>query len=124
MLTNKLNLFLDMDGVIIDSLPAACTVYNILYQHHPNFKPAVWYKCTRWDMKDIAPLYNNINELFSHKLFFELVQFMNPNTKDIIEQLCQQYNVHVVTIGCPTNLAYKALWLQNNLPCIKNYILT
>lgn len=119
---NKTKLFVDVDGVIIDSIKAYCSSYNELYKDHPEFKPALWYECEEWDFKDVAPLVNNCNEIFSSPLFFKYAEFINNNTKEVIEELCNKYIVTVCTIGTHDNIALKSLWLKDNLPCVKNHI--
>jgi 5'(3')-deoxyribonucleotidase len=118
----KTNLFLDFDLTIVDSLQAVCDVYNLKYSYHPNFNTAYWYNCDRYDLKDICPLETDIHSLFSDKSFFENLQFINPNTKEVIEKLCDKYNVSICSIGVPLNIHYKALWIAENLPCLKNSI--
>lgn len=119
---NKRKLFLDVDGVIIDSIKAYCDTYNKLYQSHPDFKPALWYECEKWDLKDVAPLVKNSEDLFSNPLFFKYANFINGNTKEIIEKLNDKYHIIICSIGTQENISYKSLWLKENLPFIKDYI--
>jgi 5'(3')-deoxyribonucleotidase len=120
---NKQKLFLDVDSTIIHSPKAICACYNELYKSHPDFKPALWWENTKWHMKDIMPLVNDCNDIFSLPIFFEKCEFINDNTKEIIEKLCKKYEVIICSIGTSGNIAYKSLWLKVNLPCIKEYIL-
>jgi 5'(3')-deoxyribonucleotidase len=118
----KTKLFLDYDGVIVDSISAICKVYNTLYQHHPNFIPANPNKVETWSMKEIIPLCNNVEELFECSLFFKYVEFM-PDAKEVLEELSKKYNIHIVSIGTMMNISQKAAWIHENLPFIKNTIL-
>lgn len=115
-------LFLDFDNCIVDSIKAYCDVYNEIYQFRPNFKKANPYLVEEWDFKDQCPLASNCNDIFSFYLFFEKCEFINPNTEEVINKLCEKYEVIVASIGTPENIAYKSLWLKEKLPCIKNHI--
>jgi len=119
---NKTKLFLDVDGVIIDSIKAYCSTYNEIYKNHSKFTPAIWYECKKWDLKDVAPLVKSCNEIFSSPLFFKYAEFININTKEVIEELCNKYRIIICSIGTPENIAQKSLWLKENLPHIKEYI--
>lgn len=120
---NKTKLFLDYDGCIIDSIKAYCSVYNELYQFRPNFKRADWSEVEIWDLKDQCPLVLNCNDIFSNYLFFQKCDFICRNTKEVIEKLCEKYEVFICSIGTPENIAFKSMWLNEHLPCVKNYIM-
>lgn len=120
---SKRKIFLDFDGTIINSAKAFCSIYNDAYQFQPNFKSARWWEVNDYGFKDECPLLTNIHDIFSSPLFFDRVEFMCANTKEIIEQLCDKYHVIICSIGTPENLSHKSLWLKDNLPCIKDYIL-
>ena len=123
---SKRKLFLDADNTITDSIKAFCESYNILYKDRPNFIPARWWEVQKWNFSDECPLLRNddkkVNEIFESELFFKNLDFINGNTKEIIEKLCNKYEVVLVTIGTLRNIALKSMWLKENLPCIKEYI--
>lgn len=119
---DKQKLFLDFDDTIVHSSKAICSIYNEMYQDYPHFKPANWWENTKWNYVGICPLMRCPSELFSEKIFFEYVDFINGNTKDVIETLCEKYEVIVASIGTPQNIAHKSIWLKENLPCVKEYI--
>ncbi len=60
--------------------------------------------------------------LFELPLFFDWLQFLNNNTKYLINMLTQKYDIHIVTIGTPNNIELKAMWIKENLPSVKNLI--
>lgn len=120
---NKQKLFLDYDGVLVHSIKAYCDTYNYLYQSHKDFKPAIWHKVKRYDLKDECPLCENVWKLFQDEYFFSVLEFMDDNTLETIEKLTKQYKLYLCTIGTPKNLALKSLWVEKNIPYIKNYIL-
>jgi 5'(3')-deoxyribonucleotidase len=115
----RTKLYIDYDGTIVDSVSAICRTYNALYQHHPDFKPAKPEEVKTWSMKEIIPLCQNVEELFDCHLFFKYVEFM-PNAKEVLLELNEKYDIHILTIGNLLNIAQKAIWIKDNLPFIKN----
>lgn len=118
---SKPKLFVDVDGVIIDSVSAICKTYNYLYQHYADFVAADPTKVKTWNMKEIIPLCTNVENLFSSNLFFEYAELM-PNAKEVLLSLSDKYDIHIISIGTPLNIAQKALYLREKLPFIKNMI--
>lgn len=120
---NKQKLFLDFDSTITNSIKAVCDSYNILYQDHQGFIPAKWMYVEKWNFTDQCPLIENVHDVFEHDLFFKHLEFIDFRTEDVIKQLCEKYEVIVATLGTPLNIAKKVIWLRDNLPCIKEYVL-
>ena len=119
----KSKLFLDFDNTLVNSTKQFCKVYNILYADYPEFKPADYTKVINYNFTCQCPLVNNVLSIFEQELFFEDLEFINDNTYEILEKLNRKYQIIIVTIGTPLNLARKAMWLKENLPFIKDYIL-
>jgi len=120
---SKQKIFLDYDSTIVDSIKAFMDVYNEKYIKHPNFIKADWYKAEPMHLLDQCTLLDHVDEIFGSKRFFEVVEFINPNTKRILKEICQEYDVRICSIGIPSNLAYKAWWIEENLPFINESIL-
>lgn len=120
---SKPKLFLDFDCTIIDSIKAYCDVYNELFKHHPEFKQANWWQCEKYNLSDVCPLVKEPNDIFANKMFFEQCEFINDNTKDIIQKLSEEYKIVICSIGRPKNISYKVLWIEENLPFITNYVM-
>lgn len=118
----KVKLFVDMDGVVLQSVETVCRIYNMLYKHHPKFIPANPNLVKTWSMKEAIPLCDNIEDLFENELFFMFVEMM-PNAKEVLLELNDKYDIHIISIGTLTNVAQKALYIKNELPFIKNVIL-
>lgn len=119
----KQKLFLDVDSTIIDSIKAYCHTYNQAFKYHPNFIEAKWWLVENWDLRDQCPLVLNVNDMFASETFFDYAEFINGNTKEIIEELCNKYNVITCSIGTIRNIQLKLDWLNENIPCIKNHIM-
>ena len=120
---NKPKFFVDMDITIVDSIKKICEVYNTIYQYHPEFKPADPNKIQQYNFKDVCPLLPTALDIFEHELFFKNLEFINHNTYEVLEKLNDMYQLIVVSVGTPLNLALKSIWLRDRLPFIKDYIL-
>lgn len=116
---NKQTIFFDFDLTIINSAKAYCLTYNELFQNHPDFVPADYTQCHDYDLRKIAPLSQDIYYIFGHEKFFKYCEFINSNTKKVLKELSEEYNIKICTIGNPTNIAHKILWIAENLPFIK-----
>ena len=97
--------------------------YNILYACNDNFKPAKWWQVEQYDLKDECPLAINTYRIFQDDLFFRLLDCMNGNTIEVLNQLNNKYDLYLCTIGTIKNLYLKSLWVESNIPFIKNKIL-
>ena len=120
---DKTKLFIDYDSTIVDSIKAFVEVYNEQYINHPNFIKAEWYKTEPMHLTSQCTLLNHVDEIFGSKRFFEVVDFINPNTYEVIENLCNKFKVILCSIGIPSNIAYKSWWIEKHLPCISDSIL-
>ena len=120
---SKRKFFVDFDGTICNSTKSFANTYNILYQNHPEFKPSDYTKLQQYNFRDICPLINNPLDIFDHDLFFQYLEFINDNTYEVLEKLSKKYQLIIVTIGTPTNLSKKALFLEEKLSFIKDYVL-
>ena len=120
---SKRKFFCDLDSTITNSVLAYTKVYNKMYQYYPVFKPADPNKLQQYNLKDICPLVCNPLDIFDHDLFFKYLEFINENTYEVLEKLSKKYQLIIVTIGTPTNLSKKSLWLEDKLNFIKDYVL-
>ena len=120
---SKPKFFVDFDITIVDSIKKICELYNSYWQYHPKFIPADHTKIQQYNFKDVCPLLTTALSLFEDKLFFEDLEFIEPNTYEVLEKLNKKYQLIVVSVGTPKNIAMKANWLNDNLSFIKDYIL-
>jgi 5'(3')-deoxyribonucleotidase len=119
----KAKMFIDMDSTSINSIQAFCDTYNELYINHPDFVPADPDAVITWNAKEQIPLCKDINELFSHPLFFEFARPMDEWTIPVLEELSKTYELIICTIGVPENISRKAKYIAKWFPMIKESIL-
>lgn len=115
-------IFVDFDNTIIDTNYAFCSAYNELYCNYPNFKTADSTLVNQYDFKDVCPLVDDVMKIFNHELFFKFAEFINDNAYEVIKELNRKYKIIIASIGSPRNIAHKSIWIENNLPFIKNYM--
>lgn len=120
---NKQNFFIDFDNTLIHTIDAFCSVYNKLYINHPKFKPAVPDLVNEYNFKDQCPLVENVLSIFESPLFFKFARLINNNTYEILEKISKKYKPIICSIGTPRNIAYKAHYLEEKIPFIKDYVL-
>lgn len=123
---SKTKLFLDFDNTIVNTSSAFCEVYNDIFFSHKDFKTAKWWENTKYNFSDICPLLKEHNisifSIFEQENFFKGLDFINGNTQEIIQKLTEKYQVIICSIGTPNNISLKSLWIEKNIPEIKECI--
>lgn len=124
-MTNKPTLFLDFDETLTNTMRAFCDTYNDKYTRHDGFKPADHNKVYEYNFKDQCPLLEDaqaVHDIFDSKEFFDNLT-LKDNCINVLLKHQANFNYCIVTIGTPKNLSYKVLWIEKNLPFIKDIIL-
>jgi len=115
-------LFLDIDNTLCNSTQKFCSCYNRIYRYHKDFVPAIWQEVNQWDFKDQCPLVTNVEDIFSSRMFFDDLSFINENTYEILKELNDKYHIILVSIGTYYNISFKSQWVGEYLPFIKDSI--
>ena len=117
-------LYLDFDGVIVDTIKAVCDVYNERWNTFPDYKYANHKMAWRWDMTDIIPSLNGeqITRIFESDKFFQKLDFME-GAENALRLLSGEYDITIVSVGSMLNISKKAEWIKQHLPFIKKVIL-
>lgn len=112
---NKLNLFIDFDEVLVDSIRSILLILNPRYG--TDFKPD---DCTRWDFKDLFPdiTPDEVKKCFESDEFWGTLRFKTTgqHVLDFLDKLKPCYNIVIVSKGTETNLKKKRQWLMDNMP--------
>lgn len=118
---NKLNLFIDFDEVLADSIRSILLILNPRYG--TDFKPD---DCTRWDFKDLFPdiTSDEVEKCFESDEFWGTLRFKTAgqNVLDFLDKLKSYYNIVIVSKGTETNLKKKKQWLIDNMPIPYSFI--
>jgi 5'(3')-deoxyribonucleotidase len=112
-------IFMDFDGVIVNSRKAYCDTYSQLYANCENYTHPNWKCVEEWDLSKMCPL--SKEDLFGHDLFFYDLEFMN-GAKLKIESLSSKFDIIICTIGTYDNVSKKSQWIKHKLPVIKKTI--
>lgn len=118
---NKLNLFIDFDEVLVDSIRSILLILNPRYG--TDFKPD---DCTRWDFKDLFLdiTSDEVKKCFESDEFWDSLRFKTAgqNVLDFLNKLKSYYNIIIVSKGTKINLKKKKQWLIDNMPIPYSFI--
>ena len=115
------NIFIDFDNCCINSTLIVTAILNERYN-----KKVEWEDIKQYDFSDKFPevTKKEIKEIFDSREFFKLAEFaIFPNAIRVIERLCGDFNVSIVSIGSSENIRHKIKFLKDKFPFIKNYIM-
>lgn len=113
---NKRTVFLDYDGVIVNTISAITSLYNKDFVAYDGFEPKDWEKIRTWEFTELncaTPEY--IDEYFNQPRFFEEVEYM-PFAKLVLSKICEFCEITVVSSGNTPNLRLKEEWVKQNMP--------
>jgi len=109
-------LFVDYDGVIVNTIKTICAMYNDEFCNHPDFKLIPWSEITSWDFIELnCASAKYIDAYFENPEFFERVDFM-PWAQYILDKLKEYYDIYIVSMGNGNNLTLKKEWCKNRIP--------
>lgn len=113
-------IYLDFDNTMINSVKIITELLNIRYN-----KNVRWKDVREYNLTDQFPEVSRkeIIELFENKEFFYKVKDnIYPDCEKVLNKLCKDFDVYVVSIGTAENIARKSLVIKEVFPQIKNCI--
>jgi len=115
-----------MDGTITDSIKAFISVYSMIYSYYPDYTPINPDTINTWDFSECKLLHkykdHSVEEIFGMKEFFDRLELF-PNAYEVLKEISKRYELWVVSIGTYDNLHWKAKYIKEKLPFIKNCLL-
>lgn len=115
----KRDLYIDFDGVIVNTIKSIVSLYNEDFKYYKNFKPINWVDINSWNFKECTCATSEyINTYFNQQRFFDRLTYMDW-AKEILDELKDEYNIIIVSSGYSPNLKAKELWIKENLPYCK-----
>lgn len=119
----KKTIYLDFDGVVVDTKKAFVDYYNNHYNDHPEYAFADHTKCNMWNYYDICPLAaNDVESIFGEKEVFDRLEFFEDAEK-FIKKLNKKFNIIIVSLGTYDNIHHKSKWIKDNMPFIHESVL-
>ena len=113
------SLYVDFDGVIVNTIKKIVELYNDDHAYCEKFTPVDWTLIDTWKFDELyLEPYSVIDRYFSQPRFFKDLEWMD-NAEEILYRLSEKYEIKVVSIGTHENLVGKQLWLLRNMPYAK-----
>lgn len=113
---SKSNIYVDFDGVIVNTIKGIVDCYNEDFQYYKNFKRINWEYINTWDFTECeCATTEYINTYFNQQRFFDRLEFM-LDAKEVLKELNKDYNIIIVSSGYSPNLKAKELWIIEHLP--------
>lgn len=110
------SIYLDFDGVIVDTVKAIVELYNEDFQYYKKFRQISPEEINTWNFKECTCASEKyINTYFNTPRFFNKLEFM-IGAETIIDLLVKQFDVYIVSHGYSPNLKIKEKWIAKNLP--------
>lgn len=113
---NKQAIFIDADGVILDTIKQIVDTYNYDFMAYSSFEKISPHEIESWDFRECSlasPEY--IDTYFNQQRFFDGVEFM-PHAEESLRILNSYYNIYIVSSGSKPNLKLKEEFFEQKLP--------
>lgn len=119
METQKKKIFVDFDGVIVNTIASICETYNEDFKYYEDFTPVKWWEVDTWNFEECECASTEyINTYFNQQRFFDRLTYMDW-AKETLDELQEDFDITIVSSGYPPNLKAKEIWIQENLPYCK-----
>jgi 5'(3')-deoxyribonucleotidase len=116
---DKISLFVDFDGTLVNSIKKVVELYDQDYSSHDNYKNVHWTSIDSWDFKELKLLNKeDVDNYFCDIRFFQNLEYMD-SAYEVINRLKDCFDIYIVSMGLTVNLALKNTWLKKNLPFVK-----
>lgn len=114
----KHTIFIDLDGVVFDTIKTITEMYNTEFSFYRGFKRIEPSEVNTWEFTELtlaSP--EHIDSYFNNPLFFERVELI-PSAKWIINKLydVEGYRIIFCSAGSYPNLQLKRIWVKKYFP--------
>lgn len=101
---------------MVNTIAAICLLYNEDFKYYTKFTPVNWWEVNTWDFSECTCTNREyINNYFNQPRFFKNITYMDW-ANEILEELKDEYNITIVSMGYTPNLRAKEEWIKENLP--------
>lgn len=114
-----MKIFCDFDNTIVNTIATITSLYNEDFKFYDEFLPIKWWEVNSWEFKECNCCTREyINTYFNQPRFFDKLTYMDW-VKETLEELKNEYEIIIVSMGDTPNLKLKKLWIKENLPYCK-----
>lgn len=111
----KPKLYLDFDGVLVNSIDAIISLYNDDFQAYPNYHHIKPSDIHTWNFEECTCANSDVFDMyFNTPRFFEYLRFME-HADTFIWLLSYQFDFVIVSSGNSPNLKLKQQWINSKL---------
>lgn len=115
----KTKLYLDFDGVIVDTVAAIVSCYNEDYRYYKKFREINPSEIDTYGFTELELASKHyVDHLFNRPRLFERLQFMD-NAEEALNILKDKYEIGIVSLGYNPNLVAKQIWVKEHMPYVK-----
>lgn len=115
----KQKLFIDFDGVIVDTIATIVSMYNYDYNLYSDFKKIDPNEVVTWNFEECTlASKEEINHYFNTTRFFNNIILMKDALQSLI-MLNTKYDITIVSHGYSPNLRGKEKFIKNVFPWCK-----
>lgn len=112
-------IFIDLDGVVFDTIECITALYNEDFRYYKGFKPINSCDVETWDFTELnCADKHDIERYFNQPRFFDWVEIM-PWAESVIRKLALEYEIIFISMGNKPNLKQKKKWVKENFPYAK-----
>ena len=117
-----MDLFLDFDGVIADTVKAICELYHQDFALYDKYKEISPDKIDTWGFDELVLLPKGLlSQYFKQYRFFDVLPPVDAYCGEYVRHLGNMYNLRICTIGDKQNIRGKKEWLSLLLPTGTRY---
>lgn len=113
---NKKKLMFDFDNTIINATKKIVELYDKDFCKYKNYRKLHWTNINTYGFEELTLINRDIilNYFDDHRFFINLEY--NENAKEILDELKDEYNITICSLGRKRNLFFKSEWIGKNLP--------
>lgn len=110
-----MNIYIDFDGVIVNTVKAVVELYKEDYKRYDGFEDIKWQDIDTWNFEELKLASKEaIDGYFNTSRLFDKLEFMS-NALDTILELAKENKVYIVTMGEDENIRLKEKWFKRIL---------
>ena len=112
----KRKLIIDFDGVITNATKKIVELYDTDFCRYKNYNPIHWTNINTYGFEELTLINRDIVlDYFDDHRFFINLEY-NENAKEVLDELKDEYEIIICSIGRKRNLYFKHEWIKKNLP--------